>query len=322
MGFVVAIAAFAAFVVFLIWLIRRQRRMANEAWAEAAARTDGTFEPKHGPWYKRRRLLRARPEGVVVDVDHYAQSTGSSTVVYTRARADVAHAGGLELRVFPRHLFSGLSKALGFQDIRTGDAEFDEDYVVRSNDLGLARAWLSKNVRDAIRRAEGYELRLENGHLTMKRPKLEMKPEPLTALVATAAVVAKRGVRIREDWRRVAEARDGAVASDTLRIEVESGRVPLRIETESTEHGQTRTRVEGRIVGGKGTPYEAARAAELEGIEDELRSRVERLAPVSITSDGERVNLVLPGVETDEQRLSEACEVATALADRQSGTYR
>ncbi len=54
-----------------------------------------------------------------------------------------------------------------------------------------------------------------------------------------------------------------------------------------------------------------------------MRNRLPGLAPLRIESDGQDVTVVLPGMETDEQRLEEAVEVASALAAETSkGAYR
>ncbi len=48
----------------------------------------------------------------------------------------------------------------------------------------------------------------------------------------------------------------------------------------------------------------------------------QQLSPLRIQSDGKQVEVVLPGVETDPERLAVACELAERLADQQSGGYR
>ena len=51
--------------------------------------------------------------------------------------------------------------------------------------------------------------------------------------------------------------------------------------------------------------------------------QVPALAPLRVESDGEEVTVVLRGMESDEERLREAVEVATALAaEAGKGPYR
>lgn len=316
----------AALCAFLYVVVKRQTKKANEAWAAVAARHGGMFNPKAGPWHNRTRLIKAVVDGISLRVDHYVVSTGKSATTYTRFRAPAAGSGKLELRVYAKHALSGISRALGFQDVPTGDAAFDDDFVVKANDEDLARAWLTEDVRAAIRSAEGYQFAIKDGELTVTKAIVEADVEALDTAARATALVAGRGERIREGWQRFASERDGAVtreADGRLRIEVEQASVPLRIETEGIGDGEhTFTRVESRVVGGKGRAYEISNEAELEALSAEVRDRLAHLAPLRVESDGEHVRVLLRGVETDERRLREACELASELADLQSETYR
>lgn len=305
---------------------RRQGKKANEAWAAVAARHGGTFNPKAGSWQNRTRLLEVVVDGVSLRVDHYVVSTGKTATTYTRYRAPAFGSGKLELRVYSRHALTGLSRALGFQDVSTGDAAFDDDFVVKANDEDLARAWLTDDVRAAIRSAKGYQFAIKGGELTVTKAIIETDVETIDQVARATGLMAGRGERIRDGWQRFATDREGAMTRDAdgrLRIEVEQASVPIRIETEGVGSGEhTFTRVESRVVGGKGRAFELTDEAELEAMSDEARKKIAHLAPLRVESDGERVSLLLRGVETDEQRLREACELASELADLQSETYR
>ena len=345
-GVVVLVVLLALLV---IWGRRFNQRI-NAAWAEAARDLEGTYDPKAGAWYRRSRAIDANLAGVPVHVDHYTVSTGKSSTTYTRCEAEARGSGGLELKVYPKTIFTSIGRALGFQDVATGDPAFDEAFVVKANSDALARAWLSPEVRDAIMQAEGYTFALAGGRLKVTRPRLETEAAAIARVAQATAAVARRGRVIHEEWDAFAAKRRGATSPGRLRIEVEDARVPLRIDTRGFDDSAATTRIVGRVVKGRGEAYaiggeadrEAEALAEVEEVPLSERYRVrsadpaktarrmtealcqeiERLAPLSVESDGEQVVVVLPGVETDEGRLDAACALAEQLAEADSANYR
>lgn len=311
-------------VAALVQYVREQARTTTAAWSALAARHGGHFDPKSGPWYSRTRLVLIELEHTPLRIDHYTESSGETATPYTRLRARAPGSEGLELKVFPRHALTGLSRALGFQDVSIGDATFDEAFVVKANDEDRARAWLSGEVREAIRRAAGYQFALKGGELTVTKAILENDTNALERVAQATATMASRGQRIREGWRRFAAEHDGQVTSEAngrLRIELEGTSAPLRIATEG-DGRRTNTRIESRVVGGHGEPFDFAADAEAAALDSELSARLEKLSPLVVQSDGERVNVVLEGVVTDEERLESACELAQQLAKRRGASYR
>jgi len=138
-----------------------------------------------------------------------------------------------------------------------------------------------------------------------------------------------------------------------LRIEIDERSVPLRIDASVDEDAGTVTRIRARVLDADAERYELAR--ELEALDSELRplateqialpehfvlassapeqtarrlsqavrDRLATLAPLRVESDGEDVTVVLAGMETDDRRLQEAVDVATALAaETGKGAYR
>ncbi len=306
-------------VLGLIWLVRRQRKKVHVVWAHVASLFDGQFDAKHGPWYNRRRRIDLVSDAVAIAVEHLMVGD----VLHTRGTASAEGCGRLYLHVYPKNALTGLGRALGFQDVNTGDAAFDEAYVVKCNDEDLARAWLSDDVRAAIRATEGYAFAIKDGTLTALRSTLESEARNLEAMVRACAIVATRGRHIHQTWQRFAEGREGSVANNKLRIEIDDASVPLRIEAQGLhQETATRTRIEGRVVGGKGAVFEATAEEEWASLGEAVQAKLARVAPLHVASDGERVTVMLKGVETDEARLREACELAAELATRQSLTYR
>lgn len=110
-----------------------------DAWSALAREIDARFE--EGGWWKRPR--------VVADVGHWQftldvyHTGGENSSTYTRLRAPFHNPSGFRFHVYRASIFTGLGKLLGMQDVEIGEAGFDEDFVVRSNDEATVRAMLA-----------------------------------------------------------------------------------------------------------------------------------------------------------------------------------
>ena len=131
----------------------------SEAWA-LLAREMGARHEKHF-WRGDRVVAKVGRWQIVLDTVHVDKIT------YTRMRAPYANADGFRFCVFRKHFLSGLVEALGFQDVKIGDAEFDEAFVVRGNeepklrrlfaDAGLRRWMLAQpKLKFEVRDDEGF----------------------------------------------------------------------------------------------------------------------------------------------------------------------
>ena len=101
----------------------------DEVWCVLADELCGRHERRG--WLKGSRVVAvAGPWEVVLDLHQLGEH------VFTRLRAPYVNADGFRFHVFRKHLFSGVSQWLGFQDVRTGYPAFDEQFVIRGNDVG------------------------------------------------------------------------------------------------------------------------------------------------------------------------------------------
>lgn len=74
-----------------------------------------------------------------ITLDKYTVSTGKTYVEYTRVRCDLYGKRDFKSKIYRKGFFSGLGKALGLQDIEIGFPQFDEDFIIKSNDEDLVR---------------------------------------------------------------------------------------------------------------------------------------------------------------------------------------
>jgi hypothetical protein len=69
-----------------------------------------------------------------ITLDSYAVSNGKTSHVFTRFRAPYVNPDGFQFAVSRKHIFTGLAKWLGMQDVEIGHKEFDEAFVIQGND--------------------------------------------------------------------------------------------------------------------------------------------------------------------------------------------
>jgi hypothetical protein len=97
----------------------------------------GKVEAAHGQW--------------IITLDAYTVSTGKSTIIYTRMRAPYVNPDGFRFTIYRRGIFSDIGKWLGMQDVAVGEAQFDEDFIIKGNAEGrLRRLFADAKLRELI----------------------------------------------------------------------------------------------------------------------------------------------------------------------------
>ena len=110
----------------MIAYLRRQAR--QQAWSELAARTGLTFES--GGIFAPMRVAgnyRGRP----LTLDTFTRHNGKNSTTYTRIQLGTNNPCALSLAIYDENVLSKLGKALGMQDIQTGDDELDRRFTIK-----------------------------------------------------------------------------------------------------------------------------------------------------------------------------------------------
>ena len=115
------------------------RRFADEI---GAAYVDGGFLGRD------KVVATAGPWTLTLDTFTVDKST------FTRLRAPYVNADGLRFSLHRTHLFSGIGKLLGLQDIQIGDPFFDDAFVIKSNDAAGVRRVLANPALRALLHAQ------------------------------------------------------------------------------------------------------------------------------------------------------------------------
>jgi hypothetical protein len=113
----------------------------GEIWASLRAQIDA--ELVDGGFWRGARL-RLQAGDWTVTLDEYTQLVPAGKVhvhvPHTRMRAPFPNPTGFRFSLHRASVFSYLGKLMGMQDIEVGHPEFDEDFVIRSNDESTVRA--------------------------------------------------------------------------------------------------------------------------------------------------------------------------------------
>jgi hypothetical protein len=122
----------------------------QEIWQQFATAVGGNFT-EGGFWSGSDRVDAAHGQWMVT-LDWYVVSTGKSTIAYTRMRAPYVNPDGFRFTLYRKGIFSDLGKWMGMQDVSVGDAQFDEDFIIKGNDEAkIRRLFSDAKLRDLIR---------------------------------------------------------------------------------------------------------------------------------------------------------------------------
>jgi len=132
----------------------------DEVWQQFAGEIGATFEPGG---YFRQGVVRAKTREWIVTLDTYTVSTGKSSTIYTRLRAPYVNRDGFRFDVSRKHLFTGIAKFFGMQDVEIGDPWFDEEFVVQGTDVGrLQRLFGNQRIRELLQAQPNVHLSVKD----------------------------------------------------------------------------------------------------------------------------------------------------------------
>jgi hypothetical protein len=125
----------------------------DEIWSQVARDIGGRYEDG-GFWGG--DALRYHAGEWEITLDTYTVSNGNQSTTYTRMRAPFVNHDGLYLKIYREGIFSGIGKALGFQDIQIGDSAFDSQYVIKGNHEDKIRQLFSEDEVQHLVMAQQY----------------------------------------------------------------------------------------------------------------------------------------------------------------------
>lgn len=132
----------------------------DEAWGQLCQEIGGELVQKRR-WQGSKVKLDVGPWTIVLD--NHTVSDGENSTTYTRLRAPFLNPAGFRFEIYRKGPFSGLGKMLGMQDIEVGDPEFDEAFIIKSNDEGTVRELLANpRIRQMIQALPRVRLEIKD----------------------------------------------------------------------------------------------------------------------------------------------------------------
>jgi len=120
----------------------------KEIWQQLANEIQADYI-NNGFWSGDR--VEAHVDNWIIILDTYTVSTGKSSITYTRMRAPFINFSNFYFKIYRAGFFSGLGKILGMEDINIGYEEFDEDFVIKSNnEEKIKQLFSDKTIRDLV----------------------------------------------------------------------------------------------------------------------------------------------------------------------------
>src|SRR3954452_21245856 len=93
-----------------------------------------------------------------ITLDTHTESSGESSVTYTRLRAPYVNPDGFRFTIYRRGFFTDLGKLLGMQDIEVGEPEFDEVGPKIPEDVGELHFQVVGVIKDVERLKALFDL--------------------------------------------------------------------------------------------------------------------------------------------------------------------
>lgn len=354
----VFVAGGAGVAIWLVTLLIKQQRRwqarVDAAWRQVAQELGGDFHESVQDWLRQQpRRIVAHVGTVELTVDHYTVRSNNSSSTYTRVVAPVRAPHDFKLRVSASHLLSGLARAIGFQDVPVGDATFDENFTVKSNDPEAAELWINATVRKRIWAAEDASFKIERGKITATVSGLLEEPGRLSALMQATAALADGRQRVMKVWKKLAKRHGGKVwrvGDRWAKMDVELDGVPVTVDTKKIgDHHYTFATA--RVLGGRLEPFVLANdphiyqstlpKAQDDGVPEpyelwceqpqvvlgylhgSVSGLLEQVAPAKVVCQEELVQVTWDGVSLAAAEIERGMELAVALATTpSSGPYR
>jgi hypothetical protein len=198
MGLIPIILLAVVVIGFLAW---KSHQRTVETWRRVGAELGLNTTVGRG---LSRPVLSGAIAGLPVTVDTYTQRSGKNNTTYTRYRVGYPPLGiGLQLK--REGVFSSVTKLFGFQDVAVGDAAFDDNFNVKTNNEAKLRNLLTPSVRSGLLQftASYPHGAIKDAHIEVTTSRFESKADRLRStvqrMVATARLLASPTAGVTDD---------------------------------------------------------------------------------------------------------------------------
>ena len=145
-------------IVFLIIMVvvggiimsAHQSKQLDQAWSNVARKLGLSYQAGS---MMQERMLSGTLDGCAVQVQTITRGSGKNAKRYTRYRVNYPRPLGIAFTITRQGFMSGLTKALGAQDIEVGDLNFDQLVMIKGPDSRAVVEFLTPERRGKIARA-------------------------------------------------------------------------------------------------------------------------------------------------------------------------
>lgn len=156
--FVIGVAA----IMLALSYVNIQRR--RQAWGALAQRTGLTLEP--GRFIFSAPQVSGQYRGRTVELFTVTHRHGKSSITYTRWYVSTNAPPDMQLSISNEGLLSKVGKAVGMQDIQTGDGDLDRRFIIKGKpEAVVAQLMAGASVRDKLLQTRSLDINLADSCL-------------------------------------------------------------------------------------------------------------------------------------------------------------
>ncbi|MAG57397.1 MAG: hypothetical protein CMJ83_13985 [Planctomycetes bacterium] len=177
-------------VLFILAVVlnRHRSKKADTTWSSVARRSGLQYSK---PGVFGRRVITGEVGGFATKVDSISRGSHKNRRTFTRWRLWFPQSLGMGLQLTREGFLSGFAKAFGSQDLQVGDANFDQDVMVKARS-GKVHEFLTPSRRFHIHRflTGGGRRKITDSGIELERRGLERDPARLRSYLALMADLA------------------------------------------------------------------------------------------------------------------------------------
>ena len=133
----------------------------NEIWKQVSDEIGGEYYPDG--FFKRGRLAVSHGEWVIT-FDTYTEDVNNIVQTYTRIRAPYNNKDGFRFNIYSKNIFSRIGVILGMQNIETGDAQFDEKFIIKGQpEDKTVKLFTNNKIKQILERQKAIRFMVKHG---------------------------------------------------------------------------------------------------------------------------------------------------------------
>jgi hypothetical protein len=149
------VVIFIGVFYLIFWFIKRHLRKMEQQWIILADTFELNLNLPEGKWswfLRKYPTIKGNIDGMPFYCYMYTRGSGKHQTTYTCFTLGIEYPRGKTLQVYKEGFFSKVGKAFGGQDIEMGHDDFDNNYIIKSNDELFAKRVLNARIRQLFLR--------------------------------------------------------------------------------------------------------------------------------------------------------------------------